>query len=426
MANTLKLWSLVLLIGAMFFAACNDDEPVTPSGATPEINLKAADVEAAADGGELSVAYTISNPVEGGKVSATTTENWLGKFSTDEPGTIKFTVAPNSSREAREATVEVAYSALKTTKSFVVRQAGSTDDAFKLTVSDAQPTSLTIHVKPLDMESEYLVRSYSKSYIEVLGLTSDEELFEHDMSALKNEAGMNGLHNYIQKVARIGEADVVLEDLQPDTDYFVYCYHVDVSTSYPTLVGTIYTLDARTAKPEVEQGISFEMDFDIDGYKVTQTINPGDYEGKYHYGVWSVSDFNSYYGATADMADTFVKRWYDIIKVQQTFGKDLYQICNEFCLSGVKTLKHEDLLAETEYVFYAFAVDAETGYATSECCLERITTKGVASVDATIEITTANIMPTTADVFWVASDANLTFARGVYPRADWDAAGYLR
>ena len=106
--KTLRIfWSLMLILGLTLTAACENKQPDTP-GANSTISLKASIVEASGDGGEYSINYTITNPVEGGVISAITTANWIGKWNTDEAGKITFTVAPNNSNEPREAVVEVA------------------------------------------------------------------------------------------------------------------------------------------------------------------------------------------------------------------------------------------------------------------------------------------------------------------------------
>lgn len=420
------IFSVAMLVAMTLFTACDDKETnVTPNpDAEATISLKATTVEASADGGDYTINYTILDPVEGGKISATTTEKWLGKFSTDVEGVISFTVAPNNSATERTATVEVAYSAAQKTEKFTVKQAGSTEQPLKLTLSKAEETALTVHVKPLDREANYVVRAYTAEYIYIFGLTDDATLFQHDLDAMKSEAGMQGLHNYINKIASIGEADHTLSGLLPDTDYIVYCYHVDTSTAYPTLVGSIERLEARTAKPEVTEEVSFEVTYTTDSESITETIKPKNWDGYYYYGCWSVSDFKRYYGESADMQDTFIKAWYDTLKIQQTaFGKSKEQAVKELCKSGEQTIKHSELLAQTEYVLFVFGVDDTTGFAVSECLLTYVTTEKPAGVDMTIDIRVENLLSTTADVYWTASTDDKEFARSVFTREQWDAAG---
>lgn len=416
------LWSLMLILGLTLTTACDNKQPDVPS-ANSTISLKASIVEASGDGGEYSINYTITNPVDGGEISAITTANWIGKWNTDEAGKITFTVAPNNSNDPREAVVEVAYSAIEKSETFTVKQEGSSHDAIRMECIANETTSLTIRVKPLNNEIEYIIRSYTKDYVDVFGLEDSDVIFAHDMDALKHEAGGYGLHNYLQMISYIGQTDHTIENLTPDTDYVIFAYHVDVTTSYPTLVGEVFRIDARTAKPEISEEIIIDLSAELDGLTVLLSMNPGEYDGFYHYGCWSVDDFYSYYGAGADMEDTFIKKWYDTMVVQKSFGKTLSQIFNEFCLRGAETLTYNDLYAETDYVFFAFAIDPDTGFATSECFIEEVTTNKAVQNNMTIDIRIENISSTTADVYWTASDANARFARSVYSIDDWNKAG---
>ena len=421
--KTLRIfWSLMLILGLTLTAACENKQPDTP-GASSTISLKASIVEASGDGGEYSINYTITNPVEGGVISAMTTANWIGKWNTDEAGKITFTVAPNNSNEPREAVIEVAYSAIEQSETFTVKQEGSSHDAIRMECIANETTSLTIRVKPLNNDFEYIVRSYTKDYVDVFGLTDSDVIFAHDMDALKHEAGGYGLHNYLQMISHIGQTDHTINNLTPDTDYVVFAYHVDVTTSYPTLVGEVFRIDARTAKPEVSDEIVIDISAELDGTAVLLSMNPGEYDGFYHHGCWSVDDFYTYYGAGADMQDTFIKKWYDTMDVQKSFGKTLSQIFGEFCLRGTKTLTYDELYADTDYVFFAFAIDPDTGFATSECFIEQITTNKAEQNSMTIDIRVENLSSTTADIYWTASDPNGRFARGLYNIDDWNKAG---
>ena len=421
--KTLRIfWSLMLILGLTLSVACENkqtDEPTVKS----EISLKASIVEASGDGGEYSINYTITNPVEDGKLSVMTTANWIGKWDTDEAGRIGFTVAPNNSNDPREAVVEVAYSAIEKCETFTVKQEGSSHNAIRLECVEQTATSLTIRVKPLNNDVEYIVRSYPKEYVEVFGLTDSETIFLHDMEALKYEAGNYGLHNYLQMIAYMGETDHTINYLTPDTDYVIYAYHVDITTAYPSLIGEVFSINARTAKPEVSRDIIIDLITEMDGTTVYLSMDPGEYDGFYHHGYWRVSDFYSYYGADAEMADTFIKKWHDTVEVQKSFGYTLSQILNQFCLSGSNTLTYDELYADTDYVFFAFAVNPDTGFVTSECFIKEVRTNKAEENNITIDIRIENLLSTTADVYWTASDPNARFARSVYTIDDWNKAG---
>ena len=77
-------------------------EPVAPV-----INVSEPDV-VASSGGEVSVTYTVDNPVAGKTVSAVAADGWVNGFDYSTAGTIKFNVDANSG-EARSTKVTVSY-----------------------------------------------------------------------------------------------------------------------------------------------------------------------------------------------------------------------------------------------------------------------------------------------------------------------------
>lgn len=62
-----------------------------------------------AAGGQYAVSYTVSNPVDGGKVECSGDASWLSDFDTSVSGTISFTVAQNRSGTLRSGNLTVLY-----------------------------------------------------------------------------------------------------------------------------------------------------------------------------------------------------------------------------------------------------------------------------------------------------------------------------
>lgn len=62
-----------------------------------------------AEGGTQSVTYTITDPVEGAKISATSSETWIDGFNCETEGTITFEVAANEQTERRSSVLTVLY-----------------------------------------------------------------------------------------------------------------------------------------------------------------------------------------------------------------------------------------------------------------------------------------------------------------------------
>jgi hypothetical protein len=84
---------------------------------------------------------------------------------------------------------------------------------------------------------------------------------------------------------------------------------------------------------------------------------------------------------------------------------------------------HDNLKAKTDYVFFIFAVNSETGFAASDILIEEKRTDEAHASDMTIEIEVKDIFQTTANVYWTASDPEGKFARSVFTKAEFDALG---
>lgn len=83
---------------------------VTQSAAIPDPVLELGSLDPVSyKGGAMSLTYTLTNPVEGGIVEASSEENWITGFSYED-GVINFNVLESDVEEDRQATITVTYS----------------------------------------------------------------------------------------------------------------------------------------------------------------------------------------------------------------------------------------------------------------------------------------------------------------------------
>lgn len=104
---------LLALAACCFLFACdkNEKQPEEPTEA-PELTLTSESVvNVSAEGGEVTITYTLANPAENGGISAQAEDGaeWCDGFNCDTDGQVTFTVAANDG-DAREAVVTVTYS----------------------------------------------------------------------------------------------------------------------------------------------------------------------------------------------------------------------------------------------------------------------------------------------------------------------------
>lgn len=415
-----KLFAFFAILATVAFTSCENkggDEGIT------SFTLAQTELEVSADGGAQSINYTLKNAQIGAVVLTNCKDNWIKDLSTATVGVIKFNVAPNYTKEQRETTITVEYTALKEKYEIKVKQGGSDKPRFAYEVVSNEPTSLTINVTPADLSTAYVCRAFTEDHINAFNLYLDEFLADYDMEAFAYEAEYAGqtLLNYLQNITHTGKGfDIKFTGLFPDTNYVVYSYHIDLNTC--EICSDIYRQVIRTAKPSTV-AFDVDMDLEVSGAVVTQTITPTDKEVYYYTGCWSVEDFYKYYGFSAVMEETFVAKWNESVTTAVNIGYYAYQHVDNNCFKGDKVIVHENLKANTDYVFFIFSVDRETGFASSDILIKEVSTQEAHASDMTIDIEVKNIFQTTADVFWTASDPEGKFARSVFPKAEFDAFG---
>lgn len=114
-----------VLVTAVIFS-CKD----ATETATPGLEVTTVSIEADARGGVYQIDYVLTDAADNTLpvASAPGTEEWIGDFDFSQPGTVSFTVSPNESNSARQATVRLTYGDLmgKT----VITQSSKTNETY--------------------------------------------------------------------------------------------------------------------------------------------------------------------------------------------------------------------------------------------------------------------------------------------------------
>ncbi len=417
-----KIFSIVAILALFVGVGCQNQGNDVENGQST-FKLQQTEVEVEAAGMDVEISYEIKNPQSGAVVLTECKDNWIKNLSTATYGMIKFTVAPNYKKEARETKITVKYTAVEEKFEIVVKQAASDVEAFTYDILSNEPTALSIEVTPADTETAYICRTYTKAHMEAFGLIYDEGIINYDLDAIEDEAyaASQTMLNYLQNIARRGEAIVDFTGLVPDTEYVVYCYHINLSNGQAT-DWEVYTETIRTAKTQtIDENIT--MSFEVHGAHITQTVTTENPETYYYTECWSTSDFKAYFGKDATPEDIFPRRWNEQVTIKRDNGYQPSQIIADLCKQGTQTLEYNELKAETEYIFYVFAVDPETAFTATDIVIENVTTQSAADTGVTITIEVKNIFKTTADIYFTASDPNATFRRTVLTKAQYLACG---
>ncbi len=414
-----RIFSIIAILTLIVSIGCQNENTTDPASFALEIS----EVDASAEGGDVEINYTITNPESGAVVLTSCSENWIKNLSTATQGKIKFSVAANYQKQAREARIEVQYTAVDKRFEIVVRQAASTLDAFSYEVVSKNATLLSVKVSPANVTMPYICRTYTKAHIDAFGLDHDMALISYDMSAIADEAkALNQSKlNYLQNIAFMGVSTVEFDGLVPDTEYVVYCYHIDLQTGEAT-TGEAYRTIVRTENSTtIKENIT--MSFEVDGAHITQTVTTENSETYYFTECWAMNDFVSYFGHDATPEQIFPHRWNEQVTIKLGMGYQPYNILADLCKQGTQRIEYNELKADTEYVFYIFAVDPETAFVASDIVTKIVTTEAAAESGVTIDIEVKNIFMTTADIYWTASDPNAAFRRSVLSKEQYDACG---
>ena len=416
-----KILSIVAIISLFVGIGCTE-KPGEKKGETT-FTLNQTEVNATAEGMDVEITYDVKNPQSGSVVLTECNDNWIKNLSTATYGMIKFTVAPNYKKEARETKIKVLYTGAKNGEEIVVKQEASDVEAFTYSILSNESTALSIEVTPADKETAYICRTYTKAHMEAFGLIYDEGIINYDLDAIADEAyaASQTLLNYLQNIARKGQAIVDFTELVPDTEYVVYCYHINLSNGQPT-DGEVYTETIRTAKVQnIDENIS--MSFEVKGAHVTQTVTTKYPETYYYTECWSMNDFKAYFGSSATPEEIFPRRWNEQVTMKRDMGYQPATIIADLCKQGTQTIEYNELKADTEYIFYVFAVDPETAFTATDIVTESVYTSNATDSGVTIAIEVKNIFYTTADIYFTASDPNATFRRTVLTKEQYQACG---
>lgn len=420
-----RLFTCVAIATLALLVGCDDKVDDTTNSGDATFSLDKTEFSFPAAGGDATVEYTITNPVQGGVVLTNCEAGWIKNLSTATYGSIKFDVAPNYTDKMRETTIDVTYTGANDSYHIKVTQEASTETLFSYKVVYKAPRELTIKITPADKETAYVCGIRTEEYINSFKLQSDAALFNDHIQALNDEAQRKGqsLMNYLQNVSYTGVAEEVLfDELIPATSYVAFSYHIDLTNAQ--IIGDIYREVIRSGEPE-KVDVELDMTLEVKNNTINQIITSSDEEAYYHTSYWKVDDFYSYYAYLGDpkMEEVFPAKWNETVVTQLSFGKSVNEILDELCHRGSKSIENSGLANYTDYAFFLFAVDPVTGFVASEPIIQQATTTSAVDSGVVIEITVEDIFATTANVYWTADTEGVTFARGFLTKNEYNTLG---
>lgn len=414
MKRIFRYLPLVLAL-PFFFAACSDDantEPVTPPAADPALTLAQTELAVPAEGGHFEVNYTLENPVAGAKLHVSVSdEAWIRNLDSSVEGKISFDVLASYADAPRTCRVELTYPGVYPNPLLTITQAKGLEPSFTFRVTSVMSNTIKMDVLPKDKEQPYIFLLGKKQYmVEENLLEDDAAQVASDMEVISDFGAAFGAQLKDVVVAFMYEGDQIgylWNGVERDTDYIAYAYGFDVETLQPTT--EICRVEIHTLDVEL-----FRVDFDFDvtthGPYVDFTITPSGYDGPYFFGIFAAEDCPR--DASEEMLISYCESAWEQEKgvysgFFETPEEGYHFILNELAYHGATTFKDVELLANTEYVLWAFGMNEEgllntvpdthyftTGQAQSSTNEFEITISDIKARQATVSVT-----PTTQDPY---------------------------
>lgn len=384
----MKKFIVVICAGmALFLSSCHEEieNTVKETGFNIETEL----VEAPAEGGEMTVAWSVENPIEGENVEIVPDyPDWIGEFDSSEEGIIGFNVEPNEENNSREAVIVVNYG--EDSSSFKIVQEGMEEEPetgeIQLEIIESRPNTIIVSIETQD-DITYFINIEEKAVWDTY--SDKEEIFAKDMalfqwfadmwdmsleSWLREEFGTikyvtpYHMFMYVQDEAR---GTVYLSN---NTEYVIYAYGINGNGEILT---DLYSVEASTTDYNLSNTVTFDIDVNITAENVgTFTITPSDNSQQYYGGVLLYKD------ELPDLEDLK----YDILRKKEDLmfmywshpeNFDSWEdIVSWMSFTGTQSIEDQLGIADAPGVVYAYTID-DRGLMNGEMVLEQFRTSDI-------------------------------------------------
>lgn len=365
------------------YSALDKEFPVTlvqqpGSPLMPSVVFDPAVAEVAAEGGSVTVSYTVENPVAGESLSGTADAEWITDLDTSVDGKVSFNVSLSYVEEERTADIKFEYADMEFVLP-VVQAVGNPDDAFDLSLPEITPITATIKVVPADSVMTYTVFATDKEYYYSI---TPEDFITQNLNAYAAIAGMAGLsfEDFMEQEVLASKTTFWFKDqLLPDTEYIFLVVGMLSSGT----ITTEFFVEEYTTESIEKVDISFTFDIVPDEVSATVTTTPSRNDVKYYSDVKLLSDMP----AGENMTQEDMQNWVNM-KIWQgsVMGLTPQQVVENIVAEGTQTKEYLNLESETDYVVFAAALDPD-GIVISDCYANEFKTKAVSASQNTFDIT---------------------------------------
>lgn len=354
----------------------------------PEIVLGTDTVVVASAGERLLLPYSVSNPLDDGKLEVTSDCSWIDNITVISGNEFSFDVLPNGQEAERRTKLYVDCRWSKEPQTVVVIQKSRLSEAvFEFGIDDVGQNHVSYHVCPYDKEMYYI--SSVRSRDEYLAFGSDEERYDDDMSVFLQKAEDNGvgLADILALERRSGDSGLLVSTgLLPETDYCVYAFGISAGGE----LAAPYRHAEFSTSSDGMVDIVFDISCDVDGDKVRMSVSPSLADCPYVMDIYEKEGLD-----VSEIRDVYQEYIDEYVNRLSQQGKTVADIVKDMAYLGPDVMSVK-LAGYTDYVGFAVAVDMAAKLV-SEVSFKEFTTGEPGPSDNVISIEVTKVSNVSAD-----------------------------
>ena len=223
---------------------------------------------------------------------------------------------------------------------------------FTFEILDVDKTAVSFRVTPLAEEMPYVIMIVDKASFDAF--ESEEEYIADDLAWFDQIALSMGisLEDYLATILTTGVKEDSAEGLSPDTEYYLYAYHL---TAEGEVVSDLEYKEFKTAALD-KSDATFEVSVSDIGYnEATINVIPSSSTATYFVNIISVERMADF----GEGAEAYVNHLVALRDYYLGMGATTEQMIANLCFAGEKSLTVDDLKAGTKHYAYAIGVDGD-------------------------------------------------------------------
>lgn len=414
----LRLLSYAIIVASTLGWSCTDEPAPESTDITNALILSVDSIEATAEGGELSVAYTLAEGFTPQQITPNYDAEWIESISCGS-GNVRITLLPNNDSEPRTAAVGFDYGGTMQKATLDISQKGreAGAESFTIVIDELTSISFIASITAADKQMDYIMYVSDVAYFKDCGIDSPEALFEDNKFYYDRGAEFDGisLKEYMERYDAVFRGDMRSEwsNLCPGVPYILYIYGIEFNaegTDYE-VVTNISHVEITPSPAEIIDGIVFEVEIELNGPDISYEVAAHGWDEYYVVDILDATN-ELYREEGTKIDDEYIKqlasKW--TLSCQyyiNNYGMSYDDIIATFCHKG-ESGGQTELLSDTPYMMIVYAVDMVDGVlqVVSGPMMLHFTTDKVTASDLTLDIKVENLHSHICDLSITPSNDN--------------------